>query len=227
MKKDKIKIRIAFYALFGILGLLVVMTPHIIDGHFFVPEKSAESLFLFVEMTIGYLFYRFYLRKMEDVQNEKTQYEKRLVHSFKYIGETNNIVDIFKRFGRFFPKDDAATQKKEIFNTLLSNLVVSVAKSKKGLLRFIDVKSEQTLKEFFVLENGDNFGFKVSNSAVLKSESYEDKDFVIIESDYRNTGVCCILCTTKTKNIDIELVKSLLNQTHLLYLVIYKKVSIQ
>jgi len=226
MNKEKVKIRIAFYALFGILGLLVVMTPHIIEGHFFVPEKSAESLFLFVEMTIGYLFYRFYLRKMENMEDEKTQAEKRLVYSYKYIGETNNIIEIFKRFGRLFLQGNSEIKKGEIFDNLLSNIIVSVAKSRKGFLRFIDIKNGRTLKEFYFSKSGENMKTKVSNLAILENGKYDKSDILIIESDYRDTGICCILCIQKTKKVDIELVKSLLNQTHLLYLAIYKKDNI-
>lgn len=226
MKKEELKIRIAFFALFGILGLLVVMTPHIIKGHLFIRENSAESIFLFVEMVIGYLFYRFYIGKMENIENEKTQVEKRLVYSFKYIGETNNIIEIFKRFGRLFLQDNSEIKKDEIFNNLLSNIIVSVAKSNKGFLRFIDIKDGRTVKEFYFSKSGENMKTKVSNLAILKNGNYDASNILIVESDYRNTGICCILCIQKTERVDIELIKSLLNQTHLLYLAIYKKNNI-
>lgn len=225
MEKEKTKIRTMFYALFGILGFFILLTPHMIAGHFFVSEKYAQSLMLLTIMIVGYFFYGFYRRKIEGIYNEKIQAEKRLSHSYSYIGKINNIVDVFKKFGRIFPQKHTETKEDEIFNTLLSNMVVSVSKSEKGFLRFIDVENGRTLKEFYFSKNGNDLRVKVSNNAVLE-QKYEHLDGVlIIESDYKNTGVCCIICVTKTNNIDVELIKPLLNQTHLLYLVFNKKMT--
>lgn len=222
MEKEEIKIRIAFYALFGILGIFILATPHIIVGHFFVSENYIQSLTIFVSISIGYLFHNFYQRKMQSLHAERAQAEKRMVHSFSYIGKMNNIIDIFKGFGRFFPHKEAGITEKEVFNTLLSNIVVSVAKADKGFVRFIDVKSGQTIKEFYFSQNRDDLRVRVSNATALEQKNNPADGISIIESDYRNTGVCCILCLPEIKKIDIELVRSLLNQTHLLYLVFKK-----
>lgn len=222
-KKEEFKIRLTFYALVGILGIFILAAPHIVVGDFFLSEHYIQSLIILVSIVIGYLFHNFFQRRMKKLHTEKIQTEKRLAYSFNYIGKMNNIIEIFKNFGRFFPQKKAGLTEKEIFNALLSNIIVSVAKTDRGFLRFIDVKSGQTIKEFYFSQKGDNLSVKVSNAAVLERRNNPAADgILIIESDYRNTGVCGVLCLPEIKKIDVELIRALLNQTHLLYLVLKK-----
>lgn len=223
MKKEGNIIRLAFYVLFGVLGVFILLTPHIIAGHFFISKNYAETIALLADMIIGYFFYSFYQKKMKSIYNEKVQAEKKLISSYDYIGKINNIVDIFKGFGRPFSQNHAESNENEIFKALLSNMIISVARAEKGFLRFIDIKSGGTLKEFYFSRSGDDFRIKVSNKAVLERRQGGMEGVLIIESDYKDSGICCIICIVRGKDIDTELAKSLLNQTHLLYLVFNKK----
>lgn len=231
MKQDENKIRIAFYGLFGILGILILLTPHLVAGHiFFMEENYAQSLALFIDILVGYLFYRFYKKKMKNLHYEKMQTEKRLDSSYRYIGKINNIVDIFKSFSSVFSlkqKDEA--KDKDIFNPLLQHMLVSIAKADRGFLRFVNAENGKTISEFFFSKSGEVFSVKLSNVAIIEGriENVNSDDTGIVESDYRKNNVRCVLYFSKNDEIvDYAVLKSLLTQVHLLFIALHANYSI-
>ena len=150
--------------------------------------------------------------------------EKNLNESYKYIGISNNKMELINKFADSFTKLPKSKNKKEkeIFSELLMALVCSVAKSKKGLIRFIDAKKQKTLKEYSYHKDGDQFIVKLPNSKVLQNNNYNinNTDLNVIQSDIANTHTKCVLCYKKNpkEKIDHKLLKILINQIHLLFL---------
>ena len=223
IKTELFKIRAVFFALFGVLIVLVLLTPHIDTGHLPIPERYAQSLVLFIEMIVGYVFYGFYKRMMNKLHEEKNTYEQRLLNSYGYIGKMNNLLDLFKDFGKNLFGEENSADEKEIFKVLLSNMLITVAKSEKGFLRFINSVTGNTVKESYFSKDGTDFAVGLSNADLLMGKIINKKDFFVIKSDYADMGVICVLCLFKPdiENVDMQILKPLLNQTHLLYLAMH------
>ncbi len=231
------KINIKFYFLFGLVFIIAILTPHLVHGHVFIPVKYAQSAVLFLDLIMAYIFYLVYKREIDKINHDKRRIKEDLLDSYKYIGKVNRQVDLFKKFINFLSlnKDKNKFKGKNIFDDLLTTMMNSVAKSDKGLIRFINKDSGRTIKEFFYHKEGDQFVVKLSNAKLIK----EDLDFNelvndngeinIVSSDYDYLKIRCILCYTKKEegNTDIELLKTLLNQIHLLFLIIYSRVVVK
>lgn len=230
MRQEKNTIRIAFYVMFGILGVFVVLTPHLIRGHIFkIEEKYAQSLALFIDIIVGYVFYGYYQGRMKELQDKKMQTEKRLINSFGYIGKMNNVIDIFKNFSSILSgKKGDDMKEKDIFDSLLRHMLVSVTRSNKGFLRFVSAENGKTISEFFFSKSGDTFSIKLSNAAILRGEieNLEFDGYDVIESDYGKSNVKCVLCFARNNQVlDDSILRPLLTQVHLLFIVLHPDFS--
>ena len=83
-------IKITFYILFGVLGIFVLLTPHLFHGFYFLNENLAQSVVLLTDFIVGYVFYRMYVKKIQEINDKKRQLETRLTNSYAYIGRVNN-----------------------------------------------------------------------------------------------------------------------------------------
>jgi hypothetical protein len=216
-----------FYFLFGIVIIIAILTPHIVRGHILLPERYAESVVLLIDLLLAYTFYVIYRWDVNKIEKDKESAEKTLLDTYKYIGKTNIQIDLFEKFINTLSAETNGKKinEKDIFMDLLATMVTSVANSNKGLIRFIDQNNKKTIKEFSYHKEGDQFVAKLSNSEVLnnKKNKFNKGKLIILQSDYINTKLRCVFCYTREKMIDVDfkLLKTLLNQFHLLFSLAY------
>ena len=223
-KSDEIKfIKITFYILFGILGIFALLIPHSIHGAYFLDENLVQSLVLLIDFTVGYIFYKMYAKKIQEISKKKQQLETRLISSYAYIGKVNNKIDLVNRFMNFFSNKEKKPEKDNLFPILLSNMINAVVKSEEGLVRFIENKSGKTIKDFYVSSTNHKQVPKISNRRLLDKDLGYLSNISIIESNLE-ASVRCFLAFPKQKHdVDSELLQTLLNQLHLIFLVIQSK----
>jgi len=109
---------------------------------------------------------------------------------------------------------------------LLSYMLVSVARASEGFVRFVDIQSGKTLKEFrySAEKNQQPSNIKLSNFLVAKGNinyAYTDDggDVEVVESYYHDSPIKCVLCfPKKEKNFDRSLLQLLLTHIHLMFL---------
>lgn len=227
LRRHMIKVRFVFYLLFGSLAFFTLLTPHIIHGHSFISENYAQSLVLLLDFLTAYALYVIYKRKMQSLVRENYTMEERLSSSYIYIGKMNNVVALFKKFSSLISvKNQDTIKKNSVFDSMLASMLVSVAKTDRGFVRFIDAESGNTIREFLFSKNSNEFYPKLSNVAILegKIDDMDKKDIIVVESDYRNLELRCVLCFPNDDQIvDFEILRALLNQMHLLFIAVNEK----
>lgn len=227
MQKSKVKL----YYLFGIVALIAILTPHIVHGHILIPERYAESVILILDLLLAYVFYLVYKRDVNKINQDKSIVQQNLLASYKYIGQSNIQLDLFNQFiNSLSPRQNGNKLKeKNIFQDLLQTMVSSVAKASKGLIRFIDADGKRTIKEYSFHKDGDQFVVKLSNIEALDHNEIKSPtgDVKVIQSDYNNSKIKCVFCYSSHQSkskVDYKLLKTLLNQIHLLFLVSYSRI---
>lgn len=227
MNVARAKFKTRLYFLLGMIfvSLIALSAPHIIHGHFLIPQAFAQSTILFIDLIIAYIFYYFYQKKLKKLN----QVENELMSAYEYIGLINNKMQLINDFINNLPINDVGnrSQKNWFFKNLLKKIVVSVAKAKLGLLRFVDRENNKTVSEFYYQQNDHPINLKLSNKEIVKGHDNISKDgLTILRSDFPKTEITCILCYQDNDQlIDFKLLKSLLNQIHLLFLIINIKPS--
>lgn len=222
------------YFLFGIVIIIAILTPHLLHGHILIPEeyaqKYAQSIVLLLDLALVYMFYFIFRRETKRISTDKKKAEENLLDSYKYIGKTNIQLNLFNKFINSFSskQNKGVFKEKDIFTDLLVTMVNSVVKANKGLIRFINKDNKRTIKEFIYHNDGDQFVVKLSNREALdhKESSFNNHEVVVVQSDYVNTKIRCLFCYAKKQpegDIDKNLLQTLLNQVHLLFLVTYSK----
>lgn len=218
MRIDNLK----FVLLFILFAIIAVLTPHIIQGHILIPEEFAESVLIFADIVLAYIFYLIYRHDIKKINEAKQKVEKSLLDSYQYIGQINSERELMDHFMGLIFLRDYQDKPKEHINILLANLLVTVAKSDRGLLRFIDNENKNTIREFFYHKEGDQFVTKLSNASLVEGdlEIYNHNGIQVIKSGLEDKKIICVLCFKKKvgEEIDIKMLKLLLNQIHLLFL---------
>ncbi len=135
-------------------------------------------------------------------------------------------MEIYNRFINLLPARSRRIKEKDIFMVLLQNLLISVLKTNKGFLRFINSENTKTVMEIFFNRENEHYRVKLSNIEIIQNrveEHYADQGIAVIRSDYENTKIICALCywDNSSEEVDARLVKTLLNQIHLLFLAIH------
>lgn len=219
----KFKTRLYFLLSMFFVSLIALSTPHIIHGHFIIPRAFAQSTILFIDLIIAYIFYYFYQKKLKKLN----QVENKLMSAYEYIGLVNNKMQLISDFINNLPINglESKSQKKWFFKNMTEKIIVSVTKAKRGLLRFINLENNKTISEFYYHQNDQPNDLKLSNKEIIKSHDNISKDgLTILRSDFPKTKITCILCYQDNNQlIDFKLLKSLLNQIHLLFLIINVK----
>jgi len=209
---------IKYYLIFGIVVLFVILTPHIVRGHLFVSNEIAQSGALLFDMVIAYIFYRMYQKEKKRLEKEKEEIQNNLMESYKFIGSVNRKIDILTEFLGFMEMNSNKSER-EIFQSIMKNIVVSAAKSKRGVMRFIDSKTMRTLKEYPFSENGKELRVKVSNKKLMKGTHDFTNDIEVLKSGVDKNDICCFVIYETTKDEkDEKLLKTLIDQANLVYL---------
>src|SRR3989344_1121557 len=145
--------------IYAILFIALLVMPHL-SGHVGnISRAYVESIVMLFIFGIAYLTYflnSLELRKHEE-QNRKIEHkleisEQKLLDSFKYLGTVNRRLTLLKDLSSDFLNKKQFTKKykKSILNNLLATAVISIAKTKRGAFRFVEVAKQRTVKEFFL-----------------------------------------------------------------------------
>jgi len=144
------------YWLYLIIFLLAVLAPDIIRNDFyFLSEKRAEEMLIFLLGIAGFSFfmwkdYQLFLQKKEKVKDKKkiNQAIKDLVDSYSYIGEVNRKMDILMNIALGLTEKANLTKKKEleIYHTIME-AAKFLMKADCALLKFINTESKILEKE--------------------------------------------------------------------------------
>ncbi len=147
-----------FKTIYVFLFLALVAQPHLVDHVSFVPKAYVESIVTVLIMGLAYGTYHLHRRELmrRELKNRELEAalglsEQKLIDSFQYIGFVNRRLPLLKNLSsdllaqsKFSHKD-----KKTVIHRLLGVATSSITKVEWGLLRFIDVASQRTIKEFF------------------------------------------------------------------------------
>lgn len=149
------------YWIFLILFIAAVLTPDIIRNPFyFLTEERAEETLIFMMGAVAFFVFIKNERKIKMQQKEKekdvrkiNQTIKDLVESYSYIGEVNRKMDILMNIALGLSDNSDLSKKKEqeIYRSIVS-AANFLMKADRTCLRFIDVESGQTKKEFKISE---------------------------------------------------------------------------
>ena len=215
---------------FAVIVANVALVPHIFKGYsigmFEIAEDYEQSVMIIAESLLVILLYRMYSKKMHALNAEYEETENNLKNSYKHIGKVNIELELLRNFITTYPLSGVGkAEEKNSYEKLLSYMLVSVAKASQGFVRFIDIQTGKTLKEFhYSAEENQSSNIKLSNSLVMKKNlnyAYTDKggDVEVLESYYQESPIKCVLCfPKKEKNFDRSLLQLLLTHIHLIFI---------
>jgi hypothetical protein len=219
-------IRRIFIPFFLVIIAIAIITPHIFKGHIFgsllVTEDYEQSLVILADGGVAYLLYRIYRNKMNKLLHKQYEMEKHLSRSYAHIGKINSKLELVENFIALAPVLNVGKKgEKELFSSLLSYMLVSVAKTRNGFVRFINMETGKTVNEYHLSGQKRNFKVKLPNIFCSRGISCDvrEKNAEIVESFYRESPVRCVLCFQKGSEIyDSSLLQLLLTHMHLLFL---------
>ncbi len=149
--------------IYVILFTLLIVMPHFSRHIRGVSQAYVESIVMLIIFGIAYLTYflnKYELHKHKE-QNLKIEHdleisEQKLLDSFKYLGTVNRRLTLLKDLSSDFLNKKQFTKKykRSILNNLLATAVISIAKTKRGVFRFVEVAKLRTVKEF-IFSNKD------------------------------------------------------------------------
>lgn len=150
------------YWIFLALFIFAVLTPDIIQRHiYFLTEERVEEILIFLMGALAFFVFIKNERKIKIQEKEKekdarkiNQTVKDLVESYSYIGEVNRKMDILMNIALGLSNSSELNKKKEqeIYRSIVS-AANFLMKADKTCLRFIDVESRKTKKEFKITED--------------------------------------------------------------------------
>ena len=178
------------YWIFLIIFIITALIPDLITGNvFFLSETRAEEVAIFL---MGALTFAIILRNERQIlfhKKEKEKDEKRiqqtvndLVESYSYIGEVNRKMDIL--MGTALGLTDRSVLSKTHENETYISIITaanSLLKAESTSLKFVDIKTSQTKKEF-ISEGGESIKNKTLTSMGENVNVKKKKDYLIISS---------------------------------------------
>ncbi len=222
-RKKLLRHRIIFGALFALVVIAAVLTPHIIHGHFIVPERFGQSAVILLDVLVFLVILYFYQGETRKLTAEKDAGERLLSDSYRYIGKANRTMDIISQFMNVPAGPVDKRTEKETFTYLLSVLLVTILKTEKGTLRFVRKTTGRTVAEYHFSLSGEPFAAKIPNKELVCERYYEGIEGVtIVTSGSERGDVVCSLCFFAAGDLENDrkrLAATLLNQLLLVFLI--------
>lgn len=182
------------YWTYLILFTIAVLVPDIVrDSFYSLPEKRAEELAIFLLGMAGFLIYvfkehQFSIQEEEREKSQKKFYQtaKDLVESYNYIGEVNRKMDMLMdiALGISDRSSFSKVKEKEFYHSIVE-AANSLTESRHSSLRFIDIKSGKTKKDFLVNNNKEAMNTIKNTELVEMGDNVNTKkigDFLVISS---------------------------------------------
>ena len=219
--------------IYSLLFILVVLQPHFI-GHIFpvlpVYKPYIESTLTLVIAGTAYLMYRFHQRLML-LQAKKLHISNdKLLDAFQYIGAVNRKVPMIKNISSnlLAMSKWGHKNKKDIFEQLLMTATVSIAKAPMGLLRFMEIASLRTIKEFVYpqnqpIRNGSSMGNKALAAHQSSQQYMDDVTLIVPTSDQENAVRAFLIFPNvqEQNGTDPLMLQAIVDQAQLFYKYVY------
>ncbi len=232
--KIKIKFLERFYnVLLVLVFLVIIITPSLINDqvsltrNLIIREEYAESFLIIILLALAYLVFYFYtkehqknLKRLALINKDNKELESRLNDAFKYIGAVNvqiqEIRDIFTKLKKY-PEDKK--EFREILN-FLAQKALGIVNADWVMFRIINVGNSQILREHV----------EARGKAVLLKSQIEVRDLldnrpinncsvISTESKELNFRVFCIFPSAKLSDNQVVLIKAIVNQLEMLFLI--------
>ncbi|MBI2050973.1 MAG: hypothetical protein HYT31_04165 [Parcubacteria group bacterium] len=157
------------FIIYLILFAALLLHPHLIEHIGPISKPYVESILNVVIIGLGLLTYYLHQRRLARQEKALNISKAKLLESFKYIGLVNRQLPLLRQVSTdLMANNNGAKQgKKTVFDNLLAIAVVSIAKKKWGVLRFIAVDSYQTVKEFIHTHNKALVASRISNRELV------------------------------------------------------------
>jgi len=212
---------------FAVIVVNVALVPHIFKGYsigtFEIDEDYEQSIMILAESSLMIILYRMYSKKMYALRAEYEETENNLKNSYKHIGKVNSELNLLRNFIAAYPANSInKIGEKNLYEKLLSYMLVSVARANHGFVRFINIQNGKTLKEvYYSIGEDQSSNIKLSNALIAsgEAENASENNIEIVESYYHESPIKCVLCfPKKEKNFDRSLLQLLLTHIHLIFL---------
>ncbi len=218
-----------------ILLILIVITPDIIKRKIlFFEEEFIEGFLLFTLSLISYyvsVLYQKEINKAKQMarksEEEKKDLEKNLTEAFKYIGSVNvqigMIRSVFSTMNKY-PKN-----KKEMKQIMefLANSILGIIPVDWVVIRIISLNNTKTIREFSQARGSAVIlKYEISNNDLLLGAYKRDHyDYNVISSQAENTTfrIFCIFPNCKLGSKDRDMIKALINQLEMLFIIFTSK----
>lgn len=195
-------------------------------------EEQLEELAIFFLGLTGFLIFRWKekqssvnLEEKIKIQKEASLISKNLNDTYSYIGEINRKLDMMKNISLNLlevPTLDPQKEKK-IFDPLMESVYI-LGKSRKFIIRFINIKSQKTEYE---IRSKKGIFLKISNEDVLenllgKEQSFIEDDQLFVITSPKKIGelISAIIILKNNKQQKLEdpaMLKSLASHYLFLY----------
>lgn len=190
------------YWIYLIIFVVAVLSPDIITKDFyFLPEKRAEELLVFLLGISGFVFFMwqehqiFNQKKERRKDNKKiNQAVKDLVESYSYIGEVNRKMDILMNISLGLTEKSNLSKSKqtEIYDTII-DAAKFLMRAECAFIRFINTENKVLEKEVKTkscdcsIKNDDIIGVgdNVSSGKIEK--------FLVVSSQNKINNIRCFL----------------------------------
>ncbi len=232
--KIKVKFLERFYnILLIIVFLVIIITPSLINDqvsltrNLIIREEYAESFLIIILLVLAYLVFYLYtkehkknLRRLVLVNKDKKELEARLNDAFKYIGSVNvqvqEIRDVFTKLKKY-PED-----KKEFRDILnfLAQKALGIVNADWVMLRIINTENHQILREY-VETRGKSVLLKsqIEVSDLLNNCKIDNCTVISTEPKELSFKVFCIFPAVKLSDNQMVLIKALLTELEMLFLI--------
>jgi hypothetical protein len=211
---------------------MAVLIPDIIRGPFlFLSETRAEEIAIFLLGTVSFLIFIrnelqlvFHRKEKEKDRKKIDQTVKDLVESYSYIGEVNRKMDILMNIALGISDRSMLNKKRErdIYESITS-ATNFLMKAESVSLRFINLKTKQTEKEFKTSGKQPSVKnvemMEIKDRAILKKE----KNCIVIASAQEINGIRSFLIINnydeneETNPKNIEIIKVFASQSLFLF----------
>lgn len=220
--KPRVWVGIKTSVLLGGVLVVALLTPHLVPGHLPLSEGLSQSVVLFFDFLLAFFFFGIYYRDIEKLKKVAVATESRLSDSFRYIGKANVTIELFFEFIRVPGLGLGKSSDKQIVQGLLKKLLVSVLKSRGGVMRVVDQTTLRSVTEFRIATSGEIDSMSLPNSVLRSEEPREvlrEGEHSILRSVLPGQNLACLLIfRSSCPEEDTRLALVLLNQLHLLVL---------
>lgn len=221
-------LRWLFLFLMAVNFILIIFTPRLINkGNFFVKEEEdLEVLIIALLFIIGYNIYFFYkrelnkrLKELNEYKNNQKTLEERLNDAFKHMGSLNLQINEIKSVFSDFKKYPENKSDFKLIMDFLANKILSIINADWVVIRILDLKNLQTLKEFSASRGSAVLlKYNLSNKELADGNA-EHFSCVCSEEKNLNLKVFCVFPKISISDEQEIFLRAIANQIEILFII--------